>query len=87
LARLHGRRTAFVFGVSVTVLAILAGWTVDGLGISAAPVLDARAESNVGGSWFAGLCAAGLAALMIASLVRQGPRGALRQILQPIRAH
>lgn len=87
LARLHGRRTAFAFGVSVTVLAVLAGWAVDGLGISAAPVLDARAESDVGGSWFAGLCAAGLAVLSVVSLVRQGPRGALRQILQPIHAH
>jgi hypothetical protein len=85
LARLHGRRTALTFGVSVAVLAVLAGWTVDALGIRAAPVLDAHADAH--GSWLDFLCAGGLAVLTVASLVRQGPRGALRQILQPIHVH
>ena len=87
LARLHGRRTAVVFGLSVTGLAILAGWTVDALGVVAAPVLDAHAELGSRASWFAWLNVAGLGVLTIASLVRQGPRGMLRQILEPIHTH
>lgn len=87
LARLHGRRTALLFGISVTGFAILAGWTIDGLGISGVPVLEAYAEHEVHHAWFAWICAGGLGVLTIASLFRQGPRGALSQILQPIHAH
>jgi hypothetical protein len=87
LARLHGRKTAVVFGVTVTVLAILAGLTVDALGISAAPVLDAHVRADDHGSVLGWTCVAVLVALCIASLLRQGPRGALRQILEPIHEH
>lgn len=87
LARLHGRQTALRFGVSVAALAVLAGWTVDALGILGAPILDAHAAAEAHGSWFAWICVAVLVALTVASLFRQGPRGALRQILEPIHAH
>ncbi len=86
LARLHGRRTALLFGVTVTTLAVLAGWTADAFGVPAASILEARAAIDEG-SWVAWVCVAGLAMLTIASLVRQGPRGALNQILSPIHAH
>ncbi len=87
LARLHGRRTAVLFGVTVTALAILAGWAVDLLGVPAAPVLEGHAGVADHRSGFAWFCVGGLLVLTIASLLRQGPRGALRQILTPIHAH
>ena len=87
LARLHGRRMAFLFGVAVTAMAVVAGWTVDVLGVSAAPVLEAHANVDTHGSWMGLLAVVGLCVLVVSSLVRQGPRGALRQILEPIHAH
>ena len=87
LARLHGRRMAFVFGITVTVLAIVAGWTVDLLGVSAAPVLEAHTNVDTHGSWLGLISVLGLGLLVVASLVRQGPRGALNQILDPIHVH
>ena len=86
LARLHGRRLALLFGCAVTVLAIIAGWTVDALSIQATPLLDASGAAH-GPSWLDWLCVAGLAALVVASLFRQGPRGALRQVFEPIHVH
>ena len=87
LARLHGRRIALIFGVTVTALAVVAGWTVDLLGVSAAPVLEAHLTAENHGSLMGWLSVVGLCLLVIASLVRQGPRGALRQILEPIHVH
>jgi uncharacterized membrane protein YraQ (UPF0718 family) len=87
LARLHGRRTAVRFGIAVTALAVLVGWGIDALGVTAAPVLEAHPNVEAHGSWFAWLCVAALAALSGASLFRQGPRGALGQILEPIHMH
>ncbi|MCG8554667.1 MAG: permease [Proteobacteria bacterium] len=87
LASLHGRRIALLFGFSVTALAVLAGWLVDVIGIPAAPVLEAHADAEAHGSWFAWICVGSLAALAVASLFRQGPRGALRQVLEPIHAN
>ncbi len=86
LARLHGRRLALMFGCAVTILAIIAGWTVDALGVAAVPLLDA-ADAAHGPGWFEWLCVAALAALVVASLLRQGPRGALRQVFEPIHVH
>jgi hypothetical protein len=85
LARLHGRGAALRFGLVVTVAAMLAGWTVDALGVPARPFLDGAKHPS--GTWLAWLSLVLLAALTVASLVRQGPRGALRQILEPIHAH
>ena len=87
LSRLHGRRMAFMFGVTVTALSILAGWTVDLLGVPAAPVLEAHTVADTHGSWLAWVAVVGLMLLVVASLVRQGPRGALRQIFEPIHVH
>ncbi len=86
LSRLHGRRTAIAFGFSVTCLAAIAGWTVDAIGITAAPLLEAH-DHAAHASWAESFCAIALLGLVVASLVRQGPRGALRQILEPIHSH
>jgi len=87
LARLHSRRLALLFGLTVTALAILAGWIVDALGVPAAPVLEAHAHTDEHSSWYAVGAVVILTGLVLASLVRQGPRGALRQILEPIHTH
>jgi hypothetical protein len=86
LSRLHGRRTAIAFGFCVTCLAAVAGWTVDALGVTATPLLDANLH-DAHAPWWAWACAIALLGLVIASLIRQGPRGALRQILEPIHMH
>ena len=87
LARLHGRRVAFLFGVSVTALAVIAGWTIDLIGVSAVPVLEGHAAVDAHGSWFSVTAVVVLSLLVVASLVRQGPRGAIQQILDPIHVH
>lgn len=84
LAKLHGRRTAILFGVAVSVLAMIAGWAVDAIDISAAPVLEAHAYAEDHASWIRWASLGGLIALSVASLFRQGTRGVLRQILRPI---
>ncbi|MEM6370251.1 MAG: permease [Myxococcota bacterium] len=87
LARLHGRRMALRFGLAVTILAMLAGWTIDALAVPAIPLLDTRVAPISDGHWIRWLAVAGLAVLSIASLLRQGPRGVIRQIIEPIHAH
>ena len=87
LAKLHGRRVALLFGFAVTLLAVLAGWMIDLIGVEAAPVLDAHRAMEAHGSWSAYIAVVALSALLIVSVFRQGPRGALRQILKPIHMH
>ena len=87
LARLHGRKMAVMFGVTVTVLAVVAGWVVDLLGVQATPVLEAHAHAASHGSIWSLIAVVVLGALVIASLVRQGPRGAVNQIIEPIHNH
>ncbi|MEM7676745.1 MAG: permease, partial [Myxococcota bacterium] len=87
LARLHGRKTAIIFGGAVTLFAVLAGWSVDAFGVATVPLLEAQVDSGAHESPFAWLCVGILVVLAVASLYRQGPRGALRQIIEPIHAH
>ena len=68
-------------------LVALAGWTVDLLGVEVSPVLEAHGIAPRHGSWFAWLCLVGLLALVVSSLMRQGPRGMLRQSIEPIHTH
>ena len=82
LSSLHGRTTAVRFGVGVVVLSVLLGWTVDAVGV---PVLDGlQASHEQSGRVLAWLATAALGVLAMASLWRQGPRGALRQIVDPV---
>lgn len=87
LARLHGRRIALRFGVTVTILAILAGWCVDMIGVPAADVLGTHAHDHAQVSWLAWGCALTLVFLSVSSLLRQGPRGVVHQIFVPIHSH
>ncbi len=86
LARLHGRFKAILFGVSVVGFAVLAGWAVDLMGIAAKPILQAHGHS-FHGPWLAWFCLICLMTLGLSSLFRQGPRGIVGQILEPIHTH
>jgi len=87
LARLHGRRVAVMFGVSVTALAVAAGWMIDVIGVSATPILEGHASIDSHGSLLSIVAVVALILLVVASLFRQGPRGAIKQILDPIHVH
>lgn len=86
LSALHGRRVAISFGLILSLLAIILGWTVDGLGIEVHNGLHTQSTSHTGAvvGW---ICAGLVALLGIRSLFRQGPRGMLMQVLQPTHSH
>ncbi len=86
LGRLHGSAVAWRFGAAVIGVAVLAGWTVDALGIPVVPAvqdgLAVEAAGPVGAA-----AALLLAALGTASLFRQGARGVVQQIVAPNHHH
>lgn len=85
LGNLHGTRVAWAFGAAVTVGAVLCGWFLDLLPITVAPDPTSHSHADpslwqLGGLGF-------LTVLALASLVRQGPRGMVGQVTDPIHAH
>jgi hypothetical protein len=86
LARLHGRKVAFAFALCVTGLAIVLGWSVDALLPNPAvpPLSDNAADHASVLSW---ICLGLLTILLGASLLRQGPRGMVRQITGALHVH
>lgn len=81
LAQLHGRRAATLFGATMAAMAIAAGWVVNAvLGDYAAPRQAAATADHAHGV-VADAALAVLALLLLASLMRQGPRGMVRQVL------
>lgn len=83
LARLHGRGPALRFGMAVVGAAVLLGWTVDLLGVPVAPVAHATSDSAPADPVGSAALLV-LAALGTLSLFRQGARGVVAQILEPI---
>ena len=87
LAALHGRGVALRFGVSLTVAAMAIGWGVDLFGI-AVPEMPHPGEVHSHGLAGVGVTSAlVLLVLASASLWRQGARGVVNQVLNPIHAH
>ncbi len=86
LTALHGRALAVRFGLVLLGLAVLAGYAVDAIGLAmpALPLDGTQPETASIGSWVA---LAVLGAVGLASLFRQGPRGAIDQLVHPIHAH
>ena len=82
LAKLHGRATAVRWVAGVVALSIAVGWAVDALPVA----LPSIGHGGAHGPW-AWSALAVVALLGLASLLRQGPRGTLGQILEPIHAH
>ncbi|MEM7605429.1 MAG: permease [Myxococcota bacterium] len=87
LARLHGARIAAIFGISVSVLAILMGWTVDVVGLEGAAVLEHHPHASEHATPVSIVAAVAVGMLLLSSLFRQGPRGLVRQITEPIHSH
>ncbi|MCA8959388.1 MAG: permease [Planctomycetes bacterium] len=77
LSDLHGRRFALRFALSVALLAVIAGYTVDLCRVAVDPLLSSEQEPSAW-SWTA---LAGLALLFSVSLLRQGPRAFVAQVL------
>ena len=84
LGKLHGERTATIFGVAVAVCAIAAGLLVDYLAIDAA--LDLHIDQHHSSHLLGWLSLLGIFVLFCGSLLRQGPRGAMSQITDPMDA-
>lgn len=84
LARLHGKRIAWIFGVVLVVLATGAGLFVNTLAID---VLSDLHTHHHHARWYELVCLGVLAVLCTLSLFRQGPRGLLSQLLQPGHNH
>jgi uncharacterized membrane protein YraQ (UPF0718 family) len=82
LGKLHGKRTATIFGGAVATCAIFAGLLVDYLAIDA--VLDLHVDEHHSSQLLGWLSLLGILALFVGSLLRQGPRGAMSQITDPI---
>jgi uncharacterized protein len=82
LARLHGRRFAGTFGAAVAALSILLGLVVNWL-LPTANGFALHEAAHEEPSAVAMTALAILAATFLASLLRQGPRGFLAQILAP----
>lgn len=84
LAQLHGRRLALGFAVSMATLAIVAGWVTNGLlpGYQVPTLGGADHDHRSKADEIALLV---LAVLFAASLLRQGPRGFLGQVLDVAR--
>ncbi|MBX2802508.1 MAG: permease [Myxococcales bacterium] len=87
LSSLHGRALAVRFGIVLTVVAVAVGWTVDAIGLGLPELLPPDHLHEGGGSVLGWLCLAVLGGLGVASLVRQGARGMMGQLLHPIHDH
>ena len=85
LSSLHSKKTAISFGVLVTGLAMLAGWSIDWFALQSTEVLYAQAHDSHS---ILGLLSLILLAIMfLGSIFRQGPRGVLEQITSPMDHH
>lgn len=82
LSVLYSRRMALGFAALVLLLAILAGWTVDAIGVAAPEVLPHTPLTDPGLGSVS--CFVILLFLAVGSLVRQGPRGMMDQIVAPV---
>jgi uncharacterized membrane protein YraQ (UPF0718 family) len=87
LSRLHSRRSAALFGLTMTLGAIGAGLAVDMAGVTFAGELQGHGHGGADTSWGQMLSLGGLAALFVGSLLRNGPRGIVAQISQPSSSH
>ncbi|MEN0067439.1 MAG: permease [Myxococcota bacterium] len=87
LASLHGRQLAFRFGITLTIAAIVVGWTTDAIGISVPALTTLDAPHGHRWGVLGAVSAVGLAALTFGSLWRQGVRGMVRQLTNPIHVH
>jgi uncharacterized membrane protein YraQ (UPF0718 family) len=83
LAQLHSRRTAVVFGITAVLFTLILGWTTNlVLPAQAAAAVPERLHAAHAGP-FEVVALSLLALLFIVSLLRQGTRGFLNQVISP----
>jgi len=82
LTRLHGRRTAILFGATVTTLAVIAGYVVNALELTQTAAQAVHSHASPSWLQLASLFLVGL--LTVLSLLRQGPRGMLHQLTHAV---
>jgi len=87
LASLHGRKLAIRFGVALTLTAVCAGWIVNALGLGLPEMPHPGESHDHSTTLLHGLCALLLLGLGISSLLRQGARGVMNQVLEPVHLH
>ena len=87
LAQMHSRRVAFVFAWTMAMVAIAIGiglnLIMDGGGAELG--LHESAEHEPG--WFPKLCLLGLTVVFLVSILRQGPREFVGQVIAPFKDH
>jgi hypothetical protein len=87
LSALHGKGVALRFGLVLTVAAIAMGWSVDLLGLAVPDMAHPGETHDHNFAWVGTASAGALLLLGSASLWRQGARGVVNQVLNPIHAH
>lgn len=85
LSRLHGRKVALAFGATMAVLCVSLGFLVNALWPDTGGISLHEAAEH-GASPLAVVCLGILAGVMSLSILRQGPRGFMGQILSPYSA-
>ncbi|MEM9693267.1 MAG: permease [Myxococcota bacterium] len=83
LKRLHGTSVAIRFAVGVGVVAVLLGYAVEGFSVAAEPALALHEAAHAEPTWLQIASLTVLVVAFFASLLRQGPRGVLSQVLNP----
>jgi len=81
LTRLHSRRTALLFGGATALLSMCLGWGANAA-LGGAPGLPTHAHEHGAGALEL-VCAAALLLLCVASVLRQGTRGFVGQVISP----
>jgi hypothetical protein len=82
LARLHSKRTAVLFAVTTALVTTGLGWSANALLAGGTAVLPEHLHQH-GASWLELACAVALLALFTASVLRQGTRGFVGQVISP----
>ncbi|HMZ57132.1 MAG TPA: permease, partial [Leptospiraceae bacterium] len=85
LAKLHGRKTAAVFGIAAVSFCVLFGWAVNLIPLQIPGGLHSFSGEN--SHLLEKICLFVLGLLFISSVLRQGPRGFVNQIVSPIHSH
>jgi hypothetical protein len=82
LARLHSRKTALYFALTTALVTTALGWSANALVAGGPGALPQHAHEH-GGDWLELGCAALLLALFVLSLLRQGTRRFVGQVISP----
>jgi uncharacterized membrane protein YraQ (UPF0718 family) len=82
LSRLHSRKTAALFAVTTALVTTALGWGANALVSGTSGVLPRHVHEH-GGSWLELASAVALLALFVASILRQGTRRFVGQVISP----